>query len=555
MIVNNDMTVESLANMFQASERNDSFSISLSALSSLADEVKALTWDQKLAAVPSIRHEKIEELHRSVDTVAQCIGTEEFYLKVGGTFYTKRADVGLRPDGFVSKNTAERIEANRKIEEELRDINFRSRQVLNTAAISEFGNMMGKINQLRAEVAKQAAINHLSPDDVDRLDRDVQEFLNDPDVKDSLDKLERAEEKLNAVTVQLAELEVDSENVSPSTVEGNELSSGIEETTPHDSTAEREAQMALPPEYIALEANRDSLVHEVFQQVTAFRQRYEEFAANHPHLMKIGGLALKGIGYVSLGGLIKAGVKLGGKKMLALFGSQVLSQELIASVIENGTDALVDRAIVCASNEQEAAEFAKTAVWAVEATLAGAAVVGVAGLVKDKAAITNKLQATKINVSSAVKAKFSQKQALRTESSQKITAVIEEKATARANQRKTGNVGTYKELTRGAPKGGFQDGKEANHIPSKAFMKKYGISEDEGLAILMTKKQHAKTRTMRQPPTNNTPRDELTKDLLDVKKILKEDGNYTPDINRDLLKGVKDYQSKHLDIFKKEPKK
>jgi hypothetical protein len=183
MIVNNDMTVESLANMFQARGRNDSFSISLSALSSLADEVKALTWDQKLAAVPSIRHEKIEELHRSVDTVAQCIGTEKFYLKVGGTLYVKRADVGLRPDGFVSKNTAERIEVNRKIEEELRDINFRSRQVLNMAAIGEFGNMMGRINQLREEVAKRAAINHLPPEDIDKLNKKIQEFLDDSDVK------------------------------------------------------------------------------------------------------------------------------------------------------------------------------------------------------------------------------------------------------------------------------------------------------------------------------------------------------------------------------------
>jgi hypothetical protein len=64
----------------------------------------------------------------------------------------------------------------------------------------------------------------------------------------------------------------------------------------------------------------------------------------------------------------------------------------------------------------------------VEATLAGAAVVGVAGLIKDKAAITNKLQATKINVSSTAKAKFAQKQTLHAESSQKITAVVEEKA-------------------------------------------------------------------------------------------------------------------------------
>ncbi|MDR1173389.1 MAG: hypothetical protein LBK24_01180 [Puniceicoccales bacterium] len=52
----------------------------------------------------------------------------------------------------------------------------------------------------------------------------------------------------------------------------------------------------------------------------------------------------------------------------------------------------------------------------------------------NKAAITNKLQATKVNVSSAAKAKFSQKQALRTESFRKITAVAKEKI-ARASQK------------------------------------------------------------------------------------------------------------------------
>jgi hypothetical protein len=52
---------------------------------------------------------------------------------------------------------------------------------------------------------------------------------------------------------------------------------------------------------------------------------------------------------------------------LPLFESRLLSQEIVAAAIENGTEALVDQAISYASNEQEAVEFAKTAVWAVEA--------------------------------------------------------------------------------------------------------------------------------------------------------------------------------------------
>jgi hypothetical protein len=105
----------------------------------------------------------------------------------------------------------------------------------------------------------------------------------------------------------------------------------------------------------------------------------------------------------------------------------VLSQEIVAAAIENGTEALVDHAISHANTEQEAAEFAKTAVWAVEATLAGAAVVGVAGLIKDKAELSNKLAATKVNVTATAKAKFSKKQELRRKSINRLSSIVDEK--------------------------------------------------------------------------------------------------------------------------------
>ncbi|MDR0742451.1 MAG: hypothetical protein LBE98_03235 [Puniceicoccales bacterium] len=74
-------------------------------------------------------------------------------------------------------------------------------------------------------------------------------------------------------------------------------------------------------------------------------------------------VALKGAGYLGLAGIVKAGLKLGGKKMMAFFGSQLLSQEVMAATIENGTEAFVDHAISRANTEQEAVEFAETAVW------------------------------------------------------------------------------------------------------------------------------------------------------------------------------------------------
>jgi hypothetical protein len=56
---------------------------------------------------------------------------------------------------------------------------------------------------------------------------------------------------------------------------------------------------------------------------------------------------------------------------------------------------------------------------------------GVAGLIKDKAAVSNKLAATKVNVPATARAKFSQRQTLRRESSRKISAISKEKVAAR----------------------------------------------------------------------------------------------------------------------------
>jgi hypothetical protein len=182
-----------------------------------------------------------------------------------------------------------------------------------------------------------------------------------------------------------------------------------------------------PAEHAALETEKGSVVRSALRSATEIRLRSEEFAKNHPVWAKVGSVALKGAGYLGLTGIVKAGLKLGGKKMMAFFGSQLLSQEVIAAAVEHGAESLVDHAISYASTEQEAVEFAETAVWTVETALAGATVIGVAGLIKDKPALSSKLAATKVNVSQTARAKFSQRQILRTESSQKILAIAAER--------------------------------------------------------------------------------------------------------------------------------
>ncbi|MDR2628660.1 MAG: hypothetical protein LBC30_01540 [Puniceicoccales bacterium] len=88
-------------------------------------------------------------------------------------------------------------------------------------------------------------------------------------------------------------------------------------------------------------------------------------------------------------------------------------------------------------------------------------------------------------------------------------------------------------------------------MPSRGFIRKYGISAGGGLAIILTKEQHRRTRTMRKPVNDNLPRDELAKDLRDVRKILKKDGDYTLDVNKKLLEETKNYESKCPNVFGK----
>jgi hypothetical protein len=538
--------------LFDSKGKQTSIGTSLAAVFGVVQDVKLdrSVMDHASGAVPNIRVADDSMITRKLDEVACLVGTERFYLKVGEMLYRRGAEVGLRPDGLITKSENEQLEEGKIIDEQIQEVNERSRHVFNPA-IGEFVAMMGQIDEfkrIRTRIKEAAISENLSPQDVDKLDKDVKNFLDDPEVKNSFDSLEKTDEKLDDCLVRMAELEA--------AQEGQSIPQTVGDGGAHYLAAEYGANLQeshLFSEYATVEAQKNSIVHDCLKHVTTVRRRSEEFAEKHPIWTKIGSVALQGAGYLGLAGIIKAGLKLGGKKAVAFIGANILSQEVIAAAIENGTEALIDRAISCANTEQEAVEFAKTAVWAMETALAGAAVVGVAGLIKDKAAVSSKLAVTKVNVSAAARAKFVHKQVLRSESTKILSAIAEEKITAKIKQRTVGNAGAYKELTRGAPKGGFQDGKEAHHIPSKAFMEKHGVSKDEGLAIMMTEEQHKKTRTYKfKKPEQKDPRSELAKDLSDVRKILKEDGDHTPEVNKKLLDSVRKHENRFKDVFKKE---
>ncbi|MDR3224248.1 MAG: HNH/ENDO VII family nuclease [Holosporales bacterium] len=86
------------------------------------------------------------------------------------------------------------------------------------------------------------------------------------------------------------------------------------------------------------------------------------------------------------------------------------SNEAMAAVIEHGTESFVEYAASQGKNQAEAVRFAQTAVWAVESVATGAAIVGIAKLVQNKATIADKIKTLKASVSSIATRAFQRTQ-------------------------------------------------------------------------------------------------------------------------------------------------
>lgn len=108
------------------------------------------------------------EITKKVDALAELVGTEKFYLKVGGVLYKKGAEVGLRPDGLVSNSDAERIEAERILSTNIPSEHSRKRKVFNPSLgeliaciwqVDEFRNIRA---QFITKVREKALIDYAS---------------------------------------------------------------------------------------------------------------------------------------------------------------------------------------------------------------------------------------------------------------------------------------------------------------------------------------------------------------------------------------------------------
>jgi hypothetical protein len=72
----------------------------------------------------------------------------------------------------------------------------------------------------------------------------------------------------------------------------------------------------LPEEDVALETQESSVADDCLKCAPLIEKHSDEFAKSHSYWARAGSLGLKSAGYLSLSGMVKAGTKLGGKKIV-----------------------------------------------------------------------------------------------------------------------------------------------------------------------------------------------------------------------------------------------
>ncbi|PQQ23319.1 hypothetical protein C6H66_20275 [Photorhabdus hindustanensis] len=120
-----------------------------------------------------------------------------------------------------------------------------------------------------------------------------------------------------------------------------------------------------------------------------------------------------------------------------------------------------------------------------------------------------------------------------------------------------GGVGPYGKLP-GTP----GDDLTGHHMPSAEYMKKkFGISKSKSIAMQMEHKypsnkgRHPLTRSYaRRPFLHETPRETLAKDIMDARKIYKDQGLYTKEIKQGLRETIRLNKETFPDVFKKPSK-
>ena len=405
-IVAGDLTVESLADEFRSDSHSADVGVSLAAIGGMTQDVKpdARFSDPRLGAVPTMRFADEDAMSLKVREVAQMVGQEKFYLTVGRLLHKKGATVGLRPDGVVVRNDAERINAGRVLEGKVHEAESHHRTVINPA-IGEFVSMMNQIDELqqvRAKIAQQQMLDSVPKPEREKNNREVNEFLQKPEVKEKFQKLKLARQKQQRAAEELRRLEAEDPTLptraagmplteetptafsakstpkatTPSAksmvqkVSTSDVSSGAEKPSLTTSVPEPPVvrDELLAPSVSAAEMNRvfawsrarqenKSGGREAMEMLSSINESLDAFAADHPNIAKVGVAIVEGIGYAAVGGTLLIAAE-GGILPLALSGSSMLaSNEVMAAVLEHGSEYVVKEAVSLGTTEAEAVRF------------------------------------------------------------------------------------------------------------------------------------------------------------------------------------------------------
>jgi hypothetical protein len=430
--------------------------------------------DPRLGAVPTIRIADEERLTDSIDRAAALIGKDVFYLKVGELLYNKG---GMISDGAI---------AGRRVDEAVPTRDEKHKRVINPM-VGELVSMMGQVEEfkeIRDEVRKIEAIENVAPKERKQTDKEVKEFLDKPEVKQDWENLKKSESKTHQATQKMAQLEADHPELVADPTRIAVLQSSLRD---------QPTDLSVLSEYVTAKHEQSSAARASFEYASSLREKAERFAIDHPQFAKYAGVVLQGIGNAAMAGAMITAASAGLPALAATGGMIWASNEAMAAVIENGTEALVEYAASQGQTQAEAERFARTAVWAVESVATGAAILGITKLLQNKATVASKVSTLKADVVSIAKRTFERTQRapqrIDTTSLESIARTVADSPTI-AIKRELYRGGAYADIKK-APK---LEGIEAHHIPPKSIS---GISERAGSAIQMDLSDHAKTSSYR----------------------------------------------------------
>lgn len=93
-------------------------------------------------------------------------------------------------------------------------------------------------------------------------------------------------------------------------------------------------------------------------------------------------------------------------------------------------------------------------------------------------------------------------------------------------------------------------------MPSKRYLiANNTMDPNEGFGVVMTREQHALTRTFRNRgknlPTSNSYRSEIAQDLQDCIRILKADGSWNSEVRRSIMSGLDNFRREFPHLFER----